>query len=205
MINNKIIKVCGLRDGDNIRQIESMGIDWLGFIFYMGSPRCIESIPDYMPEQAKRVGVFVNEGKSEIEIITDRFSLDYIQLHGKESPEYCQNLRMTGRKVIKAFPIKTIRDIETTITYEGCCDYFLFDTKCEQHGGSGCQFDWDILSGYNGHTPFLLSGGISQYSARALKELQYPMLAGFDINSRFEISPGRKDPERIQFFLNELS
>ncbi len=194
-----------MRDGDNIRRIEAMEVDWLGFIFYPGSPRCIESMPGYMPQRAKRVGVFVNQDKAEIEVITDRFSLDYIQLHGKESPEYCQNLRLAGKKVIKAFPIKTVRDIGATTGYEGCCNYFLFDTKCEQHGGSGCQFDWEILSAYTGQTPFLLSGGINQYSARALKELQHPMLAGFDINSRFEISPGMKDPERIQFFLNELS
>lgn len=92
-----------------------------------------------------------------------------------------------------------------TTLYEGACDYFLFDTKCENHGGSGNQFDWEILKHYTGNTPFLLSGGINRHSARALTELKHPKLIGYDINSRFEESAGMKDTERIKDFINQLN
>lgn len=80
-----------------------------------------------------------------------------------------------------------------------------FDTKTPQYGGSGNQFDWSLLHHYNGPTPFLLSGGINPYSAKAIKEFRHPYFAGIDINSRFETAPGIKDVERISNFLEELN
>ncbi len=205
MINGKIIKVCGMCHGDNIRETEDLGVDMIGFIFYPKSPRCLCELPDYLPKRAKRVGVFVDEDKDTIQMLADRFELEYIQLHGKESPSYCRTLQSAGMKLIKFFPINTRADLLHTHEYEGICDYFLFDTKTEQHGGSGKQFDWYLLHHYAGQTPFMLSGGINQYSARALREFRHPQLAGFDINSRFEIHPGLKDKERIKFFLDGLN
>jgi tryptophan synthase alpha subunit len=203
-MKNKLIKVCGMRDGQNILDIEQLGVNMIGLIFYSKSPRCIYEMPKYLPQQAKRVGVFVNEQKEYIQIIADRFSLDYIQLHGNESPEFCRSLQLAGLKVIKNFPIATGRDLGRTELYEGKCEYFLFDTKCETYGGSGKQFDWDILQDYNGQTPFLLSGGINRYSARALKAFDHPRLAGYDINSRFETRPGEKDVKRVANFIKQL-
>lgn len=205
MINDKLIKVCGMRDADNIRALEQLDIDMMGFIFYPKSPRYVYEIPAYMPTRAKRTGVFVNEEKNTIEVYADRFGLDYIQLHGDESPEYCHTLRSTGLPVIKAFSVAQLKDIKKTEAYESACDYFLFDTKCVQYGGSGNQFDWSLLNFYQGQTPFLLSGGINPYSAKALKELRHHRLAGFDLNSRFELKPGEKDIERIRQFLSELT
>lgn len=124
--------------------------------------------------------------------------------HGNESPEYCHSLRATGLRLIKAFSIARRKDFENIGTYEESCDYFLFDTKCEQHGGSGNQFDWSMLNSYKGKKPFLLSGGINPYSPPTLKELRHPQLAGFDLNSRFETKPGLKDVERLRHFLEEL-
>ena len=193
-----------MREADNIRDVEQLKVDMIGFIFYPKSPRCLYELPAYMPVKAKRVGVFVNEDKKEIEIFADRFSLDYIQLHGNESPEYCHSLRSTGLRLIKAFSIARRKDFENTEAYEKSCDYFLFDTKCEQHGGSGNQFDWTMLNSYKGKKPFLLSGGINPYSAPTLKELRHPQLAGFDLNSRFEAKPGLKEVERLKFFLEQL-
>ena len=203
-MNDKLIKVCGMREAENIREVEQLKVDMIGFIFYPKSPRCLYELPAYMPVKAKRVGVFVNEDKKEIEIFADRFSLDYIQLHGNESPEYCHSLRATGLRLIKAFSIARRKDFENIGTYEESCDYFLFDTKCEQHGGSGNQFDWSMLNSYKGKKPFLLSGGINPYSPPTLKELHHPQLAGFDLNSRFETKPGLKDVERLRHFLEEL-
>lgn len=202
MINDKIIKVCGMSDAENIRKVEQLGVDMMGFIFYPKSPRCICELPAYMPDKPQRVGVFVNEDKKEIEMLADRFDLDYIQLHGNESPEYCRSLQSTGLRIIKALSIARRNDFDSAKTYEGFCDYFLFDTKYEHHGGSGNQFDWALLNNYTGKTPFILSGGINLYSAKALKALHHPRLAGFDINSRFELKPGLKDVERIKEFLD---
>ena len=204
MIANKLIKVCGMREAENIRSVEQLGVDMIGFIFYPKSPRYLYELPAYLPVNALRVGVFVNEEKQTVATYADRFGLDYVQLHGNESPEYCQSLQATGMKIIKAFSIARAKDLEHVHKYETICDYLLFDTKTEQFGGSGNQFDWSLLDVYKGDTPFLLSGGINLYSAKALKEFHHPRLAGFDINSRFEVAPGKKDTERINQFLQEL-
>lgn len=201
---NSIIKVCGMTEADNIRAIEQLGVDMIGFIFYPKSPRCLCEKPQYLPLRAKRVGVFVNESKENILMYTDRFSLNYIQLHGNESPDYCRTLHNNGLRLIKAFSISLPKDLFDVSDYDGLCDYYLFDTKTPQYGGSGNQFDWNILHRYNGSTPFLLSGGINPYSVKAIKEFHHPRLAGIDLNSRFETAPGLKDVERIEIFLKEL-
>lgn len=201
---NYIIKVCGMTDGENIRQTEQLGVDFIGFIFYPRSPRFLFEMPTYLPVRSQRIGVFVNESKDNILMYADRFGLDYIQLHGNESPEYCHNLQAAGMKLIKAFSIATPRDLSSVSVYEGLCQYYLFDTKTPQYGGSGNQFDWTLLNRYTGNTPFLLSGGINQYSAAAIRNFHHPRMAGVDINSRFESSPGLKDIGRIQTFISEL-
>lgn len=131
MVNNKLIKVCGMCEGENIREVESPDIDMIGFIFYPKSPRYLCEMPDYMPANARRVGVFVNEDKQTIEMFADRFSLDFIQLHGNESPEYCRSLQLSGLKLIKAFPIASRKDLQNVHNYSNFCKYFLFDTKCD--------------------------------------------------------------------------
>lgn len=205
MINGKIIKVCGMREAGNIKEVESLPeVDMIGFIFYPKSPRYIYEIPAYLPVRAQRVGVFVNEEKETVTMIADRFDLNYTQLHGNESPEYCRSLQNAGLKIIKAFSIADTKDLNVVEEYEEFCNLFLFDTKCQQYGGSGNQFDWNILQAYNGRIPFLLSGGIHSSSANALKEFSHPRLAGYDLNSRFELTPGEKDPELLRAFLNEL-
>lgn len=199
-----LIKVCGMTEAENIRDVEELGVDMIGFIFYPKSPRCLCEMPAYLPAKARRVGVFVNESKENILVYADRFGLHYIQLHGNESPEYCRSLRSSGLHLIKAFSISLPKDILAPSAYKGLCDYYLFDTKTPQYGGSGNQFDWNLLHRYNGNTPFLLSGGINPYSVKAIREFHHPKLAGIDINSRFETSPGVKDVERIEKFMQEL-
>lgn len=205
MTQSPLIKVCGMREAENIRAVEQLGVAMMGFIFYPKSPRCLCELPTYLPVGTRRVGVFVDEEKHLIETYADRFGLDYIQLHGNESPAYCRSLQASGLKLIKAFPVSQAKDLQKVYDYEGLCHYFLFDTKCEQHGGSGNPFDWELLHNYRGSTPFLLSGGINLYSVPALKAFHHPCLAGFDLNSRFERRPGEKDVERIAQFLQELN
>ena len=202
------IKICGMREPDNIRQVTDLHPDYMGFIFWSGSPRNACQLDPAalatVPQTIRRVGVFVNESKENILMYTDRFGLDYIQLHGHEAPEYCRSLRNAGLHLIKAFSILLPKDLLAVSAYNGLCDYYLFDTKTPQYGGSGNQFDWNLLHRYNGPTPFLLSGGINPYSVKALREFRHPYFAGIDINSRFETAPGIKDVERISNFLKEL-
>ena len=146
----------------------------------------------------------VLQTKGKYRVYADRFGLDYIQLHGNESPEYCRSLRQQGLQLIKAFSIASPKDLNSISAFEGICSYYLFDTKSEKFGGSGNQFDWNLLHRYQGHTPFLLSGGINQYSTQAIKQFHHPRLAGIDINSRFEKSPGLKDVTRIKNFLQTI-
>ncbi|MCD8080941.1 MAG: phosphoribosylanthranilate isomerase [Bacteroides sp.] len=204
MINGKLIKVCGMSEAENIRQVEELGVDMIGFIFYPRSPRYVYELPGYLPERAQKVGVFVNESKEEVQMIADRFGLDYVQLHGNESPGYCRSLKQTGLRLIKAFSMETHKDLHAVKEYTGICDYYLFDTKTQGYGGSGKQFEWSLLYSYKEDTPFLLSGGITPQSGKALNVLQHPRLAGFDINSCFETAPARKNIEHIRHFLREL-
>jgi phosphoribosylanthranilate isomerase len=205
MINNKLVKVCGMTEGENIRDIESLGVDLIGFIFYPGSPRCVHEVPSYLPRRAGRVGVFVDATREEILRRHDTFRFDYIQLHGSESPEFCSRLReQDGLRVIKAFGIAD-EDVRNTVAgYEGACDLFLFDTKTPGHGGSGQRFDWSVMDDYEEKTHFILSGGLGMDTVATLRSFIYPYLAGFDLNSRFETAPGIKDPELMEIFLENL-
>ncbi|MDR0938161.1 MAG: phosphoribosylanthranilate isomerase [Mediterranea sp.] len=205
MINGKIIKVCGMSEAANIEAVERIAdVDLMGFIFYPRSPRHVRGLPEYMPRRARRVGVFVDEELSAVREWVARFGLEYAQLHGDESPEYCRALRREGLKVIKAFSIATSYDLSPTQAYASACDLFLFDTKCDGHGGSGRSFDWDVLHAYAGPVPFLLSGGIGPHDTDALKTFAHPRLAGYDLNSRFETAPGVKDAASLRAFLDEL-
>ena len=199
-----IIKVCGMRDAENICDIENLGVDWMGFIFYPKSSRYVSEIPAYLPTKAKRVGVFVNEPIESILETVKLFQLDYVQLHGNESPEFCDEMGENGLKIIKAFSIENEFPSEKVNAYHGKCDYFLFDTKTSKYGGSGKKFNWDILSEYHGETPFLLSGGISPDDIDAVKSFSHPKCIGIDINSKFEIDPAFKDVELVKQFTDKI-
>ncbi len=202
-----IIKVCGMRDPENIRSAERLDIQWLGFIFWEKSSRYVSAPPVYLPTKQKRVGVFVDATIKEVMEKIREYALDIIQLHGKESPTYIRHLRsLCGDHVaaiIKALNIATKEDLKKTKPYECIVDYFLFDTKAKMVGGNGTQFDWSVLSAYHGDTPFILSGGIGPGDAEKVKAFHHPMLAGIDLNSRFETAPGLKDIEKLKHFIYE--
>ena len=209
-----IIKVCGMRDADNIRQVEALGIDWMGFIFWPKSSRYVAEIPSYLPTKCKRVGVFVDASIGDVMTIAEQYLLDIIQLHGQESPSYITQLishlsRPRNVKIIKAFNIATAIDFEATKRYEDYVDYFLFDTKGKSIGGNGEKFDWSVLSSYKGKTPYLLSGGIGPDDAERLSSEFSPLYskpcAGLDLNSRFESAPGYKNVDTLKAFIKELN
>ena len=202
MKNSKIIKLCGMRDADNIRAAESLGIDWLGFIFWPRSSRYVSAPPAYLPTRCKRVGVFVDEDLETVKRIATDYALDLIQLHGHETPEYADRLRPW--QVVKAFNIATAEDLAPTRDYESHADYFLFDTKARLVGGNGTQFDWSVLTAYDGQTPFLLSGGIGPDDATRVKDFHHPQCIGIDLNSRFELAPALKDIQQLNQFLQQL-
>lgn len=221
-----VIKVCGMRDARNIREVSQLGIDMIGMIFYPKSPRYVEMqsshagiIPDYVKENINikssktpaRVGVFVDDMVQNIVTRVVNYHLDYIQLHGNEPREMCENLRLTldpdirpGIKIIKAISVSDASDIQKYKEYVGAVDLFLFDTKCKTVGGSGQQFDWQVLEQYDGKVPFLLSGGIGPEDASRLHAFHHPECIGIDLNSRFEIEPGVKDVEKLKGFLNAM-
>ena len=210
-----MIKVCGMREAENIREVEALGIDLMGFIFWPKSSRYVNERPAYLPTQCKRVGVFVNASIEEIMQKVQDYALDYIQLHGSESPEQISHLSpLTSHlSIIKAFNIATTEDLEATKPYEGLVDYFLFDTKGKSVGGNGEKFDWSVLSDYVGETPFLLSGGIGPDDAERVKSFLTSHLSpltskkciGIDLNSRFETAPAIKDVAVLSRFLSQLS
>jgi len=146
----------------------------------------------------------VNEESEGILHLAKEYKLDIIQLHGTESPAACKLLQSGGLKVVKAFSVAGKEDLEKQAGYAGTCDYYLFDTKCDAYGGSGNSFDWPLLAHYKEDTPFILSGGIHPESADAISRIKHPMLAGIDLNSRFESAPGIKDTGLLSRFIQEI-
>ena len=196
-----------MRDADNIREVEKLGIDWMGFIFWPKSSRYVSERPAYLPQKCKRVGVFVNATIDDIRQHIADYSLDIVQLHGHESTDSIRSLRsLCGDviSIIKAFNIATKEDLNATTPYAGLVDYFLFDTKGPSVGGNGEKFDWSVLEAYNGDTPFLLSGGIGPDDAERILDYHHPKCIGIDLNSRFEIEPGIKDITKLKTFLNDV-
>ena len=183
--------------------------DYIGFIFYTKSPRYAGKELSIEFSQrittAKKVGVFVNENEVTILDIASRYGLDFVQLHGDESAEFCNEIKKFV-PVIKAFQVDDDFDFSLLNQYVNACDYFLFDSKSKQFGGSGETFNWKKLDEYNLQKPFFLSGGIDLENIDEVLHLksQYSNLVSIDINSRFETEPGIKDIEKIKLVSNKI-
>jgi len=219
------IKVCGMRDAENISELVKLKPDFIGFIFYNKSKRFVENFPEVdFPEGIKKVGVFVNETIENILEIVYKYQLDLVQLHGNESSEFCEKLinMFTQRRlsektrhselvseshkleIIKAFSVDEHFNFESTVAFEKSCDYFLFDTKGTNYGGNGVKFNWDVLQKYKGKTPFLLSGGISKDDVDKIQKIRHSAFLGVDINSGFEIGAALKNIDDIKEFKYNL-
>jgi phosphoribosylanthranilate isomerase len=204
------VKICGMREAVNLGEIAGLLPDYLGFIFYQKSPRYVGDTLDTerlrsLPPTVRKVGVFVDAPLPELLATATQYGLDYVQLHGHESPAYCHEAHQQGLRIIKAFSVDAQFDFGTLTEYGSACDFFLFDTKGKQPGGNGYAFDWRILAGYNGPTPFLLSGGLGPQNAPELLAFQHPHLAGYDFNSQLETAPGLKDVGATRELLRRLS
>lgn len=211
------LKVCGMRESENLRSLIALGPDFIGFIFYKKSIRFVNDFPQVeIPLYIKKVGVFVNESAEIILDTVKKYNLDFVQLHGNENHEFCSKLARNQEVnssflesfqlgVIKAFSVDENFDFSITQEFEQSCDYFIFDTKGANYGGNGIKFNWEILKKYEGNTPFLLSGGISKKDSVEINKMKHKSFAGIDINSGFELKPGLKNIEDIIEFKQNLS
>ncbi|SDD79018.1 phosphoribosylanthranilate isomerase [Mucilaginibacter pineti] len=196
-----VIKVCGLKQPDNIKAVAALKPDYMGFICYGPSPRYINALPadalETIPANIHKTGVFVNETADNITLLISKYGFDTIQLHGDESPEFCEAFK--GQvTVFKAFGVNNDFDFTKLNDYVNKADYFLFDTKTAGYGGSGQTFDWGILNNYQLDVPFFLSGGISLDNLDEVKQITHPQFYGVDLNSRFETEPGIKSIQKLE-------
>ncbi|MBL7732719.1 MAG: phosphoribosylanthranilate isomerase [Chitinophagaceae bacterium] len=201
------IKVCGITELKQLQQLDGLDIDFAGLIFYKDSPRYVgDKLPKKEVKKAdfdlKKTGVFVNPEMIDVLDAIDDYGLEVVQLHGDESTEMCEDLG-SEVEVIKAFRISGDEDIDELVApYDAVCDYYLFDTGGlkESLGGTGKQFDWNILLKAKIEKPFFLSGGIGVEDASRVKAFKHPDFFGVDVNSRFELSPGVKDMSKVLQF-----
>jgi len=203
------IKVCGMKR--NTTEVAALKPDYLGFIFWKNSKRYFKGPMVPVPHTVKKVGVFVDAPiKTVIERIQD-YDLLLVQLHGKETPEYCAELREKVKhvQIIKVFSIKDDFDFKILKPYEDVCDFYLFDTKGKLPGGNGFAFDWKVLENYPSTKPYFLSGGIGLEEMDSIKAfLQRPeskYCHALDVNSRFEVEPGLKDVGKLEEFKSVLT
>ena len=214
------IKVCGMRDGENIRQVEELGVEWIGMIFQSDSPRNVTMTPTHagiIPDRAadfsaqstahipcKKVGVFFDEMAQNIITRVVNFRLDVIQLNGNETTTLIRNLRRTLAPDIrpnisfwKTISVSSPEDLATYLEYEDCVDMFLFDLKKTD--------DMKMLEAYKGEKPFLLSGAIGPDDAKRIGSFSHPRCIGIDLNTQFETEPGMKDASLLKQFLSKIS
>lgn len=212
MINDLKIKVCGMKYPENIREMAGLKPDYMGFIFYGGSPRNFSGEIPEIADSIKRTGVFVNADAQFIAEKIKKYGLQAVQLHGEESPELCSKIKDLGVEVIKAVSVGSDFNFEELDKYKDKIDLFLFDTKGKERGGTGKVFNWEMLREYHLHIPFFLSGGIGiehagkirYFRESVLNEEQKKLFSGIDVNSRLEISPGHKDCQGFRDLKKEL-
>ncbi len=203
------LKVCGMRDADNLKEIAALGPDYIGFIFYDQSPRFVgdtldEALVKSLPRSIHKVGVFVNASPDYILRMVKKYDFQYVQLHGTETPEFCRSLRNRGINIIKAFRIDDSFNFSMLNNFKAQCDFFLFDAKGDQPGGNGVTFDWNILSRYDNEKPFFISGGIGLGNVDQVNLLKGFKLYGVDVNSQVETAPGVKDVAKVKEILSYL-
>ena len=220
------LKVCGMKYKDNIQAVAALQPDYLGFIFYEKSSRYFEGDIPKLPKSIKKTGVFVDASVQEVLEKIKKHNLQAVQLHGEESPEFCDTLRHAELvsashneeknlespkasrqiEIIKVFSIKDDFDFSVLKEYEPFIDYFLFDTKGKLPGGNGYTFNWKVLENYPSKKPFFLSGGIGLEEVEKVKDILKTNLPihVIDINSKFEDQPGLKNIDKLKTFINTI-
>lgn len=213
------LKVCGMKYQDNIAEVAELQPDYMGFIFYEKSVRYVQINTPEVSNNIKKTGVFVDAGLTDIidQIVTH--NLQAVQLHGNETPEFCDALRhaelvststqdLRKIEIIKVFSIKETFDFSVLKPYESVCDYYLFDTKGKLPGGNGYTFNWNVLTGYPSTKPYFLSGGIGIDQIEKIKEFKRSEASKYcyaiDVNSKFELEAGLKNSEELKEFKSQI-
>lgn len=204
----------------NTLEVATLDPDYLGFIFWEPSKRYFDGNIPKLPASIKKVGVFVDAPLEEIRKKVKEYSLQAVQLHGKESPEFCSDLKKStsnrskaleenSLEIIKVFSIKDDFDFSNLAPYENVCDFFLFDTKGKLPGGNGFTFSWEVLKNYPSSKPYFLSGGIGLDEIEKIREFQQRPESKYchaiDVNSKFESEPGLKDIDKLKEFKKVVS
>jgi len=203
------LKVCGMNK--NTVQVAFLKPDYLGFIFWKPSKRFFDGKIPPIPHSVKRVGVFVDASIEEISRKAKTHGLLLIQLHGKETPSFCDELKkmIPQIKIIKVFSMKDDFDFTQLRHFEDVCDFYLFDTKGKLPGGNGYTFNWEVLKDYPSTKPYFLSGGIGPDEMDSIRDFLKKPYSNYchalDVNSKFEIEPGLKDIEKLKRFKELLS
>lgn len=205
MAKELLVKVCGMKEEQNILQLLELPIQYIGHIFYRKSARYVGDLANItIANGIKKAGVFVNSDFDEIIKAAERFNLNSIQLHGHEPLELATALKAKDFEVIKAFGIDEDFDWKQLEPYIGHVDYFLFDSKSPAYGGTGVTFNWQKLKEYPFETPYFLSGGLSLENLQEAVNFEDNKLIGLDLNSKFEIKPGLKDIEKLKLALKTI-
>ena len=220
-MSNHSVKICGITDSATALAAARAGADYLGFVFFRKSPRYIaadaaeeiimelkQSSFDDGFELPRLVGLFVDAGEKELAEAAPL--LTHFQFHGHESPERCEELGVAfAMDVIKAIPVTGAEDIAAATAYDGSADILLFDAKpppgATRPGGHGAPFDWAILDGYTGETPFLVAGGLNPDNVADAVKAQNKAAAflGVDVSSGVETAPGDKDLALVEAFVSK--
>jgi phosphoribosylanthranilate isomerase len=206
------LKVCGITQIDQLLALQEIGVDYAGLIFFEGSPRFV-GLHDFQASvikqndiSIKRIGVFVNAKEDEILKAVDDWKLEMVQLHGEESPVFCEKIS-NHVKTIKAFRVKEEESLAYKIApYENAVEYFLFDAMGKQYGGTGNKFDWKVIVEANIQKPYFLSGGLGPDDVADIQLFGQANINCFaiDVNSRFEVKPGVKNIEIVRTFTERL-
>ncbi len=203
------LKVCGMKQENNILDVADLEPNYMGFIFYEKSLRNFKEIIPALPEGIEKIGVFVNASIDFIVSKIEEHNLNGVQLHGNESPEFCEQLKEYDILIIKAFSMKNQFDFKVLEPYQDVCDYYLFDTKGKEPGGNGYTFNWNLLKKYTYNKPYFLSGGIGMENIDALllflKRPESRLCCTLDVNSKFESSPAFKDITLLKDFKYKLA
>ena len=216
------LKVCGISNNDDLRQVAGLDVDMIGIDCRKCSPRVMKMIssqagtlPDYasldistLEEKPVRAGVFQDDMPQDIVTRIYNYGLKYVQLSGDESEIMIDNLRRTlvpdiceSIGIIKTIRIGTAADFAKCKPFEGVADIFLFEGISNEEGKEDVAFDWSLLSEYKGSTPFIVGGNISIASVEALRELSHPKLCGVNLDMGFEKELGSKDIDALKKFI----
>ena len=207
------IKICGLTQEKDVLEASSLGIDFLGFVIVEESSRYVtinrlKKLLKEIPSTIRTVALLVNPENDIVEKIVNEVKIDFLQLHGEESPERVLEISKNCKiPIIKAIGIKRKDDIKKIRSYENIVDYVLLDAKPESQkslpGGNGIAFDWKILKGFNVKKPWFLAGGLNSDNVSSAISITGANMV--DVSSGVEVEPGIKSIEKISSFVRRVN